>query len=67
MNCKYTLSQIGAKLVLFFFCVCILLLKYIKILLKATFFSIGKVFWPFLRSFLKLRFVVGNMEESWWF
>ena len=49
LNLKYTLSQIGAKLVVFFFRGHIALLKYIKMTLKSAFFSIVEGKSTFLR------------------
>ena len=51
----YTLSQIGAKLVVFFFHGRIVLLKYIKMQLKVAFFLIVMGKSPFLRFFGKLK------------
>ncbi len=52
---EYTLSQIGAKLVVFFFRGLIVLLKYIKMTLKMHFFSSLDRKRPFLWRFVKLE------------
>ena len=49
----YTLSQFGAKLVVFFFRARIPLLKYIKTLLKSAFFSLVAGKSMFLRRFVR--------------
>ena len=51
----YTLSQFGAKLVVFFFHGRIVLLKYIKMQLKVAFFLIVTGKSPFLRFFGKFK------------
>ena len=53
LNNKYTLSQIGAKLVLFFFRARIPLLKYIKTALKTAFFLFVAGKSMFLRCFMR--------------